>query len=67
MTLPVRCKPLDGGGAHKAVLFQFPPGAFHIDALLGSALIADPITYRRTSFDVRAAPGLKSSYQVPAD
>jgi hypothetical protein len=39
-----RCKDPNGRAAHKPTLFQFVPGWFHIDILLGRKPRADPKT-----------------------
>ena len=49
------------------VLFQFVPGALHIDIPLGCKFRTDPITHRCTSLDGLAEPSLTSSLQLRAD
>lgn len=49
------------------MLFQFVPGAFHIDILPGRAPVADLKACRGMSLGVLAEAGLKNSRQVSAD
>jgi hypothetical protein len=49
------------------VFFEVALGAFHIDVLVGGKLRTNPIICGRTGFDVLAAPGFKSSFQIVAD
>lgn len=58
---------LSDGDAYQLVLFQVALGALHIDVLVGRKLRTDPIKCRGTGFEVLAAPGFKSSFQIFAD
>jgi hypothetical protein len=52
--------------AYLLVIFQVIPGALHTDVLLGCKLCAHLIIGSGTSFDVLAAPGFKSLFQISA-
>jgi hypothetical protein len=56
-----------GEDTYQLVLFQVALGAFHIDVLVSRKLRTYPIECRGTSFEVLAAPGFKSSFQIFAD
>jgi hypothetical protein len=56
-----------GGDAHQPVFFEVALGTLHIDILVGRKLRADAVKHRETSFDVFAAPGFKSAFQIFAD
>jgi hypothetical protein len=48
---------MNGGDAYRLMLFQFVPGALHLDIHLGRKPRADPITRRGTCLNVLTEPG----------